>query len=74
MGDQDDIGSGADRGEDDVGVVAQAGVRVIPWTANDEATWARLMAIGVDGIITDDPAALIAYLRRDHQLMVVPKR
>lgn len=39
------------------------GVRVVPWTANDEAAWARLVDLGVDGIITDDPAALIAYLQ-----------
>jgi glycerophosphoryl diester phosphodiesterase len=48
----------------DVDALHRAGVRVIPWTANDEATWARLVSIGVDGIITDDPEALIAYLRR----------
>jgi glycerophosphoryl diester phosphodiesterase len=41
----------------------QAGLRVIPWTANTLADWKRLIAAGVDGIITDDPAALIAYLR-----------
>lgn len=40
-----------------------AGVRVIPWTANDEAEWKRLVDLGVDGIITDDPAGLIRYLR-----------
>lgn len=41
-----------------------AGVRVVPWTANDEAAWARLVKMEVDGIITDDPARLIAYLKR----------
>lgn len=40
-----------------------AGLRVIPWTANTPDDWQRLIAAGVDGIITDDPAALIAYLR-----------
>lgn len=40
----------------------EAGLRVITWTANREADWARLIAAGVDGIITDDPAALIGYL------------
>ena len=39
-----------------------AGLRVIPWTANTAEDWKRLIAAGVDGIITDDPAALIAYL------------
>ncbi|MCC7382041.1 MAG: glycerophosphodiester phosphodiesterase [Deltaproteobacteria bacterium] len=41
-----------------------AGVRVIPWTANTEEQWRQLVALGVDGIITDDPAALIAFLKR----------
>jgi len=39
------------------------GVRVVPWTANTPDDWTRLLALGVDGIITDDPAALIAFLR-----------
>jgi len=36
---------------------------VIPWTANTVKDWTALIAAGVDGIITDDPAALIAFLR-----------
>jgi glycerophosphoryl diester phosphodiesterase len=48
----------------DVEALHAAGVRVVPWTANDEAAWARLLDLGVDGIITDDPAALIAYLEK----------
>ena len=40
-----------------------AGVRVIPWTANTPAEWARLVDLGVDGIITDDPAGLIEFLK-----------
>jgi glycerophosphoryl diester phosphodiesterase len=39
------------------------GLRVIPWTANTVEDWKRLMQADVDGIITDDPAALIALLR-----------
>ncbi len=39
-----------------------AGVRVIPWTANTEEEWARLLDLGVDGIITDDPGGLITFL------------
>ena len=42
-----------------------AGLRVIPWTANNPEDWTRLVAAGVDGIITDDPAALIAFLDAD---------
>jgi glycerophosphoryl diester phosphodiesterase len=39
-----------------------AGVQVIPWTANRPRDWERLIQAGVDGIITDDPAGLVAYL------------
>ena len=38
-----------------------AGLRVIPWTVNDPRAWETLMAWGVDGITTDDPAALVGY-------------
>ena len=40
-----------------------AGLEVISWTANTPRQWKRLIAAQVDGIITDDPAALIEYLR-----------
>jgi glycerophosphoryl diester phosphodiesterase len=49
--------------EAEVRAAHQAGLLVIPWTANTVEDWARLIACGVDGIITDDPEALIAYLR-----------
>ncbi len=39
-----------------------AKLEVIPWTANTPEDWRRLIDAGVDAIITDDPAALIAYL------------
>jgi glycerophosphoryl diester phosphodiesterase len=39
--------------------------RVVVWTANDEAAWKHLIHIGVDGIITDYPNDLIAYLNRN---------
>lgn len=41
-----------------------AGLKVVPWTANAPAEWDRLIAAGVDAIISDDPAELIAYLKR----------
>ncbi len=41
-----------------------AGLPVIAWTANRPAQWSRLLRAGVDGIITDDPAALLQYLRK----------
>jgi glycerophosphoryl diester phosphodiesterase len=41
-----------------------AGIRVIPWTVNDEADWDVLLAMGVDGITTDYPDRLAEWLRR----------
>ena len=40
-----------------------AGHQVVPWTANEPAEWAALVAAGSDAIISDDPAALIAWLK-----------
>ena len=40
------------------------GLQVVPWTANTQADWDRLIAAGVDAIISDDPAELIAYLKK----------
>lgn len=42
----------------------EAGVEVIPWTANTPEEWDKLIDAGVDAIITDDPAELIAHLKR----------
>ena len=42
----------------------KAGLRVIPWTPDKPEDWDRLIAAGVDGIITDDPAALIEHLKQ----------
>jgi glycerophosphoryl diester phosphodiesterase len=33
-----------------------AGVRVVPWTVNDVQTMAELVDLGVDGLVTDQPA------------------
>jgi glycerophosphoryl diester phosphodiesterase len=40
-----------------------AGLQVVPWTANRPADWDKLIAAQVDAIISDDPAGLIAYLK-----------
>jgi glycerophosphoryl diester phosphodiesterase len=41
----------------------EAGLQVVPWTANDSAVWDALIHAGVDAIITDDPEGLIRYLK-----------
>jgi glycerophosphoryl diester phosphodiesterase len=41
-----------------------AGMRVIPWTVNEPADWQRLLAWGVDGITTDYPDRLAAWLSK----------
>ena len=46
-----------------VAAAHRAGLQVVPWTANTEADWARSVDAKVDGIISDDPASLIAYLK-----------
>jgi glycerophosphoryl diester phosphodiesterase len=42
----------------------RAKLQVVPWTANTPEVWEKLIKAGVDAIITDDPAALIAYLKK----------
>lgn len=39
-------------------------MQVVPWTANDEASWKNLVDMGVDAIITDDPESLARFLGR----------
>ncbi|MEX2264528.1 MAG: glycerophosphodiester phosphodiesterase [Bryobacteraceae bacterium] len=41
----------------------EAGLQVVPWTASTKEEWDRLIGAGVDAIITDDPAGLIAHLK-----------
>ncbi|MCS7023874.1 MAG: glycerophosphodiester phosphodiesterase [Bryobacteraceae bacterium] len=41
-----------------------AGLQVVPWTANTERDWERLIRAKVDAIITDDPARLLAFLKQ----------
>lgn len=47
-----------------ISLMQDEGLAVIPWTANSKRQWARLLKLGVDGIITDDPKALLEYLER----------
>jgi glycerophosphoryl diester phosphodiesterase len=49
----------------DAAALAQSralGLKVIPWTVNERAAMERLLALGVDGIITDYPDRLRALL------------
>lgn len=39
------------------------GLQVVPWTVNTPGAWDKMIRAGVDAIITDDPAALIAHLK-----------
>jgi glycerophosphoryl diester phosphodiesterase len=41
-----------------------AGISVVVWTADDPDSWSALPAAGVDGIITNTPAALRQWQRR----------
>lgn len=40
------------------------GLEVVPWTVNDPKDWQKLADDGVDAIISDDPASLIAWLKQ----------
>jgi len=44
-----------------VPVLRAAGITVAAWTADGPADWARLTAAGVDAIITNTPAELLAW-------------
>lgn len=47
-----------------VALAAELGLALNVWTANDEADLAALAALGVDGVITDEPARALALLGR----------
>ncbi|MBX6358762.1 MAG: glycerophosphodiester phosphodiesterase [Acidobacterium ailaaui] len=40
-----------------------AGLQVVPWTVNAPEDWQKMVDAGVDAIITDDPEALVEWLR-----------
>ena len=39
-------------------------LKVVPYTVNDAATMDRVIALGVDGLISDDPALLVTVAKR----------
>lgn len=47
-----------DISQDDIAKAQKLGLKVKVWTVNDPARMAELIDMGVDGIITDDPATL----------------
>jgi glycerophosphoryl diester phosphodiesterase len=47
-----------------VSAAHKAGLQVVPWTPNTEADWDHMIEAKVDAIISDNPAALIAYLKK----------
>jgi glycerophosphoryl diester phosphodiesterase len=48
----------------DVPALQRQGLKVVPYTVNDEATMDRVIALGVDGLISDDPALLVTVAKR----------
>jgi len=46
---------------DSVAAAHAAGLEVNVWTVNDKKAWDSAIAMGVDGIVTDDPEGLLAY-------------
>lgn len=49
-----------------VSAAHEAGLQVVPWTADTPEEWDKLIAADVDAIITDYPGELISYLRERH--------
>ena len=45
--------------------IKASGKKLYVWTADEDAQFARMIARGVDGIVTNKPDRLIAYLKRD---------
>ena len=41
------------------------GIKVVPYTINDEPTMQRVIDLGVDGIISDDHELLIEVAKRN---------
>jgi glycerophosphoryl diester phosphodiesterase len=53
--------------EQDVQDMHKIGVTVLPWTPNTLEDWRKLIGMGVDGIITDNPKALIDFVKEEEK-------
>ena len=47
---------------DKVATAKARGLTFYTWTANEPQDWRRLIACGVDAIVTDDPGGMVKYL------------
>jgi glycerophosphoryl diester phosphodiesterase len=47
---------------EDIAAARSLGLKVIPWTVNERSEMERLIALGVDGLITDYPDRLRAVM------------
>ena len=45
-------------------LLKSGGVRIIPYTINDEKRMEQLIKLGVSGIISDEPELLLEVIRR----------
>jgi glycerophosphoryl diester phosphodiesterase len=48
-----------------VPTLQQRGLKVVPYTVNDQPTMQRVIDLGVDGIISDDPDTLLLVAKRN---------
>jgi glycerophosphoryl diester phosphodiesterase len=58
----------------DIAAAKGLGLKVIPWTVNEPADMARLIALGVDGLITDYPDRLRAVMAEKTMPLPPPVR
>jgi glycerophosphoryl diester phosphodiesterase len=52
-----------------IAALSAAGIAIVPFTVDDPNEWAAMRALGIDGIITNDPGGLAAWnaeYRRSH--------
>lgn len=54
---------------EEVAAAHKAGLQVVPYTSNTPEGWKKLSDAKVDGIITDDPAGLLQWLRSQKPAM-----